>query len=110
VIGFSTQKITWAYNGGDPFPYNTFWWEGIDGTAIPAHIFTDYNSQVRPKSVLERWNTRLQKNGISSMILAFGWGDGGGGPTRDHLEYLKPGAKTWKGCRASSLATPARVL
>ena len=86
--GFTTQKITWAYNGGEPFPYNTFWWEGIDGSAIPAHIYTDYNSQTRPRSVFERWNTRLQKNGIDSMIFAFGWGDGGGGPTRDHLEFL----------------------
>jgi alpha-mannosidase len=89
VIGFTTQKITWAYNGGDPFPYNTFWWEGIDGSAIPAHIFTDYNAEVRPNSIMDRWNTRLQKNGIDSMILAFGWGDGGGGPTRDHVEFLK---------------------
>ena len=24
------------------------------------------------------------------MIYSFGWGDGGGGPTRDHLEYLRP--------------------
>ncbi len=88
MLGFTTQKITWAYNGGDPFPYNTFLWEGIDGTAIPAHIFTDYNSQTRPSHLLERWNTRLQKNGIDSLILAFGHGDGGGGATRDHLEYL----------------------
>ncbi len=89
MIGFTTQKITWAYNGGDPFPYNTFLWEGIDGSTIPAHIFTDYNSQTRPTNLMERWNTRLQKNGISSMILAFGYGDGGGGPTRDHLEFLR---------------------
>ena len=89
MIGFSTQKITWAYNGGEPFPYNTFWWEGIDGTAIPAHIFTDYNSQTRPRHIMERWSSRLKKNGISTMIMAFGWGDGGGGPTRDHLEFLK---------------------
>jgi alpha-mannosidase len=89
VIGFSTQKIVWAYNGGDPFPFNTFWWEGIDGSAIPAHIFSDYNSQVRPNAIMDRWNTRLQKNNISTMIMAFGWGDGGGGPERDHLEFLK---------------------
>ena len=39
MIGFATQKITWAYGGGDPFPYNTFWWEGIDGTRHPgAHL------------------------------------------------------------------------
>ena len=87
--GFATQKITWAYHGGEAFPYNTFSWEGIDGTSIPAHIFTDYNSQTRPSALLERWNTRLQMQGINSMILAFGWGDGGGGPTRDHLEFLR---------------------
>ena len=87
--GFATQKITWAYNGGESFPYNIFWWEGIDGSTIPAHIFTDYNSEMHPTSVLDRWNTRLQKNGIQSMIFSFGWGDGGGGPERDHLEFYQ---------------------
>jgi alpha-mannosidase len=86
--GFATQKIAWIYHGGDPFPYNTFLWEGIDGSAIPAHIFSDYNSQTHPGNLLDRWETRFQKDGIRSMLLAFGWGDGGGGPTRDHLEFL----------------------
>jgi alpha-mannosidase len=88
-VGFATQKITWNYNGGEPFPYNTFNWEGIDGTPIPAHIYTDYTSPTRPSALFSRWNTRLQGNGINSMILAFGWGDGGGGPDRDHLEFLR---------------------
>lgn len=107
--GFATQKITWAYNGGDPFPYNTFWWEGIDGTSIPAHIFTDYNSYTRPKSVFERWNTRLQKNGISSLILAFGHGDGGGGPTRDHLEFLRRSADL-EGMPRVRISSPAEFF
>ncbi len=88
IVAFATQKIAWTYHGGDPFPYNTFLWEGIDGTEIPAHIFTDYNSETRPDAIITRWETRLQKDGIRSMLLAFGWGDGGGGPTRDHLEFL----------------------
>jgi alpha-mannosidase len=88
-IGFATQKITWLYNGGDPFPYNTFLWEGIDGTTIPAHIFTDYNSDTHPGNLLDRWETRLQSDGVRSMIFAFGWGDGGGGPTRDQLEFIR---------------------
>lgn len=88
-LGFATAKITWAYGGGDPFPYNNFLWEGIDGTTIPAHIFTEYNSQTHPTDLLRRWNTRLQKNDITSMLLSYGWGDGGGGPTRDHLEFLR---------------------
>jgi len=108
-LGFATQKITWAYNGGEPFPYNTFLWEGIDGTQIPAHIFTDYNSQTRPSAIFERWNTRLQKNGISTMILSFGWGDGGGGPTRDHLEFLRR-ASNLEGLPRVRFASPAEFF
>ncbi|MFZ6026110.1 MAG: alpha-mannosidase [Chloroflexota bacterium] len=104
--GFATQKITWTYNGGEPFPYNTFWWEGIDGSAIPAHIYTDYTSHTRPQAVFDRWNTRLQKNGIKSLIFAFGWGDGGGGPTRDHLEYLRRAADL-EGLPRVEISSPA---
>jgi alpha-mannosidase len=106
---FATQKITWLYHGGDKFPYNTFLWEGIDGTTIPAHIFTDYNSETRPGSLVDRWETRLQTDGIRSMLLAFGWGDGGGGPTRDHLEFLSR-AKDLEGLPRVKLATPAQFF
>jgi alpha-mannosidase len=108
-IGFATQKITWAYNGGEPFPYNTFLWEGIDGTAIPAHIFTDYNSQTNPSALLDRWESRLQFNGIRSILLSFGWGDGGGGPTRDHLEFLSR-AKDLEGLPKVKMASPAEFF
>ncbi|NLF39009.1 alpha-mannosidase, partial [bacterium] len=86
---FSTQKIFWNYHGGDTFPYHTFWWEGIDGSTILAHIHNDYNSQASPVHVITRWNDRVQKHGIVSRLFPFGWGDGGGGPTRDHLEFLR---------------------
>ena len=108
-IGFATHKITWTYHGGDQFPYNTFYWEGIDGTAIPAHIFTDYNSETRPGNLLDRWETRFQKDGIRSMMLSFGWGDGGGGPTRDHLEFLIR-AKDLEGLPRVSLSSPAQFF
>ena len=86
---FSTAKIFWNYNGGDPFPYNTFVWEGIDGSSVQAHFCNDYNSQTSPKFILARWNERVQKDGIAARLLPFGWGDGGGGATRDHIEYLR---------------------
>ena len=108
-IGFATQKITWAYNGGDPFPYNTFVWEGIDGTTIPAHIYADYTSHTNPKQVAERWNTRLQKNGIRTLIFAFGHGDGGGGATRDHLEYVRR-SRNLEGLPRIRLASPAEFF
>ena len=86
---FSTQKIFWAYKGGAPFPYNTFIWEGIDGSEVLAHLHNDYNARTDPASLIQRWNERVQKDGISTRLYPFGWGDGGGGPTRDHLEFLR---------------------
>ena len=86
---FSTAKIFWNYNGGDPFPYNTFTWEGIDGSQVLVHLCNDYNSATDPASVIQRWTQRVQKDGISTRLLPFGHGDGGGGPTRDHLEFLR---------------------
>ena len=86
---FSTAKIFWNYNGGDPFPYNTFTWEGIDGSTVLVHLCNDYNSRTDPASVIQRWTQRVQKDGISTRLLPFGFGDGGGGPTRDHLEYIR---------------------
>jgi alpha-mannosidase len=106
---FATQKIAWMYHGGDPFPYNTFLWEGIDGSTIPTHIFTDYNSQTRPGNILDRWESRFQKDGIRSMLLAFGWGDGGGGPTRDHLEFLSR-ARDLEGLPRVKLASPGEFF
>jgi len=86
---FSTQKIFWAYHGGEPFPYNTFIWEGIDGSQVMAHFHNDYNSETKPSVVIQRWKERVQKDGFSSRLFPFGWGDGGGGPTREHLEYAR---------------------
>ena len=86
---FSTQKIFWAYNGGAPFPYNTFIWEGIDGSEVYVHLHNDYNSRMNPNLVIQRWRERVQKNGFSTRLMPFGWGDGGGGPTRNHLEYAR---------------------
>ncbi len=86
---FSTQKIYWNYNGGEPFPYTTFTWEGIDGSEVLVSMHHDYNSQTDPGSMNQRWKDRVQKIGLSTRLVPFGWGDGGGGPTRNHLEYLR---------------------
>lgn len=86
---FSTAKIFWAYNGGDPFPYVTFVWEGIDGSEVYVNLCRDYNAHTNPEAIIERWNERLQKDGYSTRLYPFGYGDGGGGPTRDHIEFLR---------------------
>jgi alpha-mannosidase len=85
---FSTAKIFWNYNGGAPFPHSTFIWEGIDGSEVLAHLLVSYGGGTGPREVVGRWNHRPQKDGFSTMMYAFGHGDGGGGPTREHLEFL----------------------
>ena len=104
---FSTQKIFWTYNGGDPFPYNTFWWQGIDGTNVLSYIHNDYNSTTNPAAILARWNERVQKDTTHpGRLLPFGWGDGGGGPMRDHLEFLRR-QKDLEGCPKCHIAAPS---
>ena len=84
-----TQKIFWSYNEGDPFPYHYFTWQGADGSEIDTFLPTSYTYRTDPEEICETWKKRVQKRGLSAFLLPFGYGDGGGGPTRDHLEYLK---------------------
>lgn len=86
---FSTQKIYWNYHGGTTFPYDTFTWEGIDGSTVLAHMHRNYNAETHPEAVAARWALCVSKDQADKFLFPFGWGDGGGGPTRDHLEYLR---------------------
>jgi len=102
---FFTQKIMWIYNGGDRFPYNQFLWEGIDGSQVLAHIAHGYGFETSPGALINAWNERAQKTGVASMILPFGWGDGGGGPTREHLEFARR-AKNLEGVPQVKITSP----
>jgi alpha-mannosidase len=92
VTGFMTSKIFWAYNGADPFPYNNFMWEGIDGSQVMAGLYNGYGHFPLPNQINETWNTRAQRNDVSGLIYPIGWGDGGGGATRMHLEFARRAA------------------
>ncbi|MBC7317075.1 MAG: alpha-mannosidase, partial [Chloroflexi bacterium] len=63
------------------------------------------NSEADPGKVIERWKQRVQKDGIATRLFPFGWGDGGGGPTRDHLEYIRRMADL-EGVPRTRLASP----
>ena len=92
VTGFMTSKIFWAYNGADPFPYNNFVWEGIDGSTVLAGLYNGYGHFPLPNDALETWNTRAQRNDIAALVYPIGWGDGGGGASRAHLEFARRAA------------------
>ncbi len=87
---FSTQKLSRALVGTEPFPYNDFLWEGIDGTRVIAHFFKKNNAVASPEAFRERWYAdRVQDEYIQEMLFPFGFGDGGGGATRDMVEAVE---------------------
>lgn len=84
-----TQKIFWSYNEGDPFPYHYFTWQGADGSQIDSFLPTSYTYQTDPREICETWNKRVQKRGLDAFLLPYGYGDGGGGPARDYIEFIQ---------------------
>jgi len=81
-----TQKLSW--NDTNTFPHHTFWWEGLDGTRLFTHFppVDTYNSRLTPAE-MDRAQSLLRQGGRATVSLApFGWGDGGGGPTREQVE------------------------
>jgi alpha-mannosidase len=92
---FMTIKIGWSqYNR---LPYDTFLWQGIDGTQILTHFSTvpdpgnyasTYNAMADAREALGTWKNFQQKELHKDLLMAYGFGDGGGGPTREMLENI----------------------
>ena len=82
-----TQKIFWSYNKGEQFPYHYFKWKGMDGSEITSFLPTKYEYPTHPIEINGVWKNRSQARDLDAFLFPFGYGDGGGGPTRDHIEY-----------------------
>lgn len=82
---FLTQKISWSQVNA--FPHHTFRWEGIDGTRVFTHFppVDTYNSDLGGTQLAHAARNYREKGRGSRSLVPFGWGDGGGGPTREHL-------------------------
>lgn len=100
IESFMTTKISW--NEVNQIPYDSFWWEGIDGTRILTHFITardynnhgkviktgnehttefttNYNGVTHPSQVKGAWQRYQQKALNNNVLLSYGYGDGGGG-------------------------------
>jgi len=88
---FVTSKINW--NDTTRFPYDTFIWRGIDGSATKTHYITSrmngYNGKVRVADLFDAWNQVQHKEVQSGVVKPIGEGDGGGGTMRADLEYAR---------------------
>ncbi|GAA4159900.1 glycoside hydrolase family 38 C-terminal domain-containing protein [Gryllotalpicola daejeonensis] len=82
---FLTQKISW--NETDVFPHHSFQWEGIDGTRIFTHFppVNTYNSDLSAAELARSEANYAEKGRANAALVPFGYGDGGGGPTREMI-------------------------
>jgi alpha-mannosidase len=91
---FVTHKLSWSDT--NRIPHDTFRWRGPDGSEVLAHFLctpsnwagekTTYNGNILPSVARGAW-TRFQDRQLQNeLLMAFGWGDGGGGPTIDMVE------------------------
>ncbi|MFF8838172.1 alpha-mannosidase [Streptomyces sp. NPDC015130] len=78
-----TQKISWSQINS--FPHHTFLWEGIDGTRIFTHFppVDTYNCSMRGQEIAHAARNFKDKGRARHSIAPTGWGDGGGGTTRE---------------------------
>ncbi|MFC0470519.1 alpha-mannosidase [Halalkalibacter kiskunsagensis] len=84
---FMTTKMNW--NDTNQFPYDLFNWVGIDGTSILSYLNHGVNEYTHPKEIKEHWDSYKQKTEYPEQMLLYGHGDGGGGVTREMIEYVK---------------------
>ncbi|MGW6719766.1 glycoside hydrolase family 38 N-terminal domain-containing protein [Streptomyces sp. NPDC054995] len=82
---FLTQKISW--NTTNAFPHHTFWWEGIDGSRVFSHFppVDSYNGDLSGADIAHTERNFRDKGPANRSLVPFGYGDGGGGPTREML-------------------------
>lgn len=99
VDTFVTSKLAWSEI--NKMPYDAFYWEGIDGSRVFTHFITTqnrplapnkarkhactYNAMLNPGQVLGTWERFQQKAYSNLSLMTFGFGDGGGGPTKHML-------------------------
>lgn len=88
---FLTTKMDW--NDTNRFPYDTFYWKGLDGTKVLSHL---NKSHLRPDpETLIRWvgesegESLCEKSVADMRLFSYGFGDGGGGPEYEMIEMAR---------------------
>lgn len=88
---FVTTKLNW--NDTTEFPYDLCIWRGIDGSEVLYSSFNNpnegYNGKIDPDTIYRTWKNFRQKELTDRVLLSFGYGDGGGGPTEEMLQNYR---------------------
>ena len=93
------NKASW--NQYNQLPASTLWWEGLDGTRILTQFLTtprgvqhlpfptNYKSDLTAQEVVGTWTASTAKERVRDLPIAFGYGDGGGGPTGELIRRAR---------------------
>ena len=123
IDAFITSKISW--NETNRMPYDAFVWQGIDGSEVFSYFLTAqkyekgaekrtitaYNGMLTPDFVYGAWDRFQQKEYAREVLLAYGYGDGGGGPNEEMLKNQRrlsfgiPGMPKTKMSKVSDFVT-----
>ncbi len=101
VDRFVTSKISW--NETNQMPYDMFRWRGIDGSEIFSYFltaqqkkrgekpvnYTTYVAETDPAFIAGTWDRFQQKELADQVVITYGFGDGGGGPTMEMVENIR---------------------
>lgn len=106
---FVTQKMSW--NTVNRFPHHTFDWEGIDGTRVVTHFpsVDTYNSALTGGELAHSARNLSDPTLYDAAIAPFGFGDGGGGPTREMSERARL-TRDLEGSPRVTVAAPSRFF
>lgn len=99
---FMTTKISW--NQFNEMPNDLFWWRGIDGTMMLTYFVngpnntersvnfgkvSNYSAEIAPLVTVGAWKRFKNKDLTRNVLISYGFGDGGGGPTRQMVENMR---------------------
>ena len=106
---FMTTKISW--NNYDRIPNDTFIWRGIDGSEVFSHFvcvadilqasrgegISTYNGNLNASQMMGSVRRFLNGDICNETLASVGYGDGGGGTTREMIENGRRLAKNIPG-------------
>ncbi len=101
---FMTTKMSWSDT--NRLPHDTFRWRGLDGSETLAHFVTTpwlsynprdtwvsdtdtYNGRLDVTATRKLWERYRGKEVNEDLLLIYGYGDGGAGPTRQLIESYR---------------------
>jgi len=86
---FFTTKLTWS--SINRFPYSSFVWRGNDGSEVVAHLTQNvgYTNYTHISEIAANARGHSQSHLHPEFLHPTGHGDGGGGPTEEHIERAR---------------------